>query len=131
MFSLTVVVVSVMVSQMDVVVVAAQTDTSSKMPPPFFLQDSTDSLCLAGEDFKRCSIDTLWYATGTQGTYIYIYVCVFVILGLFLLLLLLLEKHWILPCGCVWDELFLLSHPLNCLICPSLRLTSTCKTYID
>ena len=129
MFSLMVVVVSVMVSQMDVVVVLAQTDTSSKMPPPFFLQDSTDSLCLAGEDFKRCSIDTLWYATGTQGTYIYIYVCVCNIRIVFVVVVVgkaLDFAMWL----CV-GRTFSLVPPPNCLICPSLRLTSTCKTYID
>eukprot|EP00522_Entomoneis_paludosa_P016198 CAMPEP_0172440294 /NCGR_PEP_ID=MMETSP1065-20121228/964_1 /TAXON_ID=265537 /ORGANISM="Amphiprora paludosa, Strain CCMP125" /LENGTH=892 /DNA_ID=CAMNT_0013189081 /DNA_START=48 /DNA_END=2726 /DNA_ORIENTATION=- len=38
-------------------------------PPPFFLQDPTDSLCLGGSEFKRCSIDTLWYVTGSAGEY--------------------------------------------------------------
>jgi hypothetical protein len=38
-------------------------------PPPFFLQDPADSLCLAGESFKRCSIDTLFYVVGAPGTY--------------------------------------------------------------
>jgi hypothetical protein len=38
-----------------------------KTPPPFFLQDPTDSLCLAGEEFKRCSIDTLFYVVGSPG----------------------------------------------------------------
>ena len=38
-------------------------------PPPFFLQDPKDSLCLAGEVFKRCSIDTLWYVVGSPGEY--------------------------------------------------------------
>ena len=42
-------------------------DESKKSPPPFFLQDSTDSLCLAGEEFKRCSIDTLFYVVGAPG----------------------------------------------------------------
>jgi hypothetical protein len=37
-------------------------------PPPFFIQDPTDSLCLAGEEFKRCSIDTLFYVLGEPGT---------------------------------------------------------------
>jgi hypothetical protein len=37
-------------------------------PPPFFLQDPADSLCLAGEEFKRCSIDTLFYVVGAPGT---------------------------------------------------------------
>mmetsp|Transcript_27752 Transcript_27752/g.50067 ORF Transcript_27752/g.50067 Transcript_27752/m.50067 type:complete len:944 (+) Transcript_27752:153-2984(+) len=38
-------------------------------PPPFFLQDSTDSLCLAGEEFRRCSIDTLFFVVGSPGSY--------------------------------------------------------------
>jgi len=38
-------------------------------PPPFFLQDPTDSMCLAGEEFKRCSIDTLFYVVGSPGSY--------------------------------------------------------------
>ncbi|KAL7573506.1 hypothetical protein ACA910_019822 [Epithemia clementina (nom. ined.)] len=59
---------AVMWSSSNYAVVRAQS-ADSKMPPPFFLQDPTDSLCLAGEEFKRCSIDTLWYATGTQGAY--------------------------------------------------------------
>jgi len=49
---------------------AATTTTEEekkKTPPPFFLQDPTDSLCLAGEEFKRCSIDTLFYVTGAPG----------------------------------------------------------------
>lgn len=37
--------------------------------PPFFLQDPTDSLCLAGETFRRCSIETLWYVKGPPGSY--------------------------------------------------------------
>ncbi|KAL9181110.1 hypothetical protein ACHAXT_009915 [Thalassiosira profunda] len=38
-------------------------------PPPFFLQDSTDSLCLAGDTFRRCSIDTLFFVVGSPGSY--------------------------------------------------------------
>jgi hypothetical protein len=38
-------------------------------PPPFFLQDPSDSLCLAEEEFKRCSIDTLFYVVGDPGSY--------------------------------------------------------------
>jgi len=38
-------------------------------PPSFFLQDPTDGLCLAGDKFKRCSIDTLWYVSGKTGAY--------------------------------------------------------------
>ena len=37
-------------------------------PPPFFLQDPSDNLCLSGEDFKRCSIETLWYGHGRYFT---------------------------------------------------------------
>lgn len=36
-------------------------------PPPFFLQDPTDSLCLGGDSFKRCSIDTLFFVVGSPG----------------------------------------------------------------
>jgi hypothetical protein len=39
----------------------------SKPGPPFFLIDTTDQLCLAGEEFKRCSINTLWYVQGSAG----------------------------------------------------------------
>mmetsp|Transcript_36079 Transcript_36079/g.43093 ORF Transcript_36079/g.43093 Transcript_36079/m.43093 type:complete len:912 (+) Transcript_36079:103-2838(+) len=38
-------------------------------PPPFFLQDPADSLCLAGDEFKRCSIDTLFFVVGAPGSY--------------------------------------------------------------
>jgi hypothetical protein len=44
---------------------AAEEDTKS--PPPFFLIDTTDQLCLSGEEFKRCSIDTLFYVVGPPG----------------------------------------------------------------
>lgn len=37
------------------------------IPPPFFIQDPTDSLCLSGEEFKRCSLDTLFYVLGDPG----------------------------------------------------------------
>jgi len=43
--------------------------TKAQGPPPFFLQDASDSLCLHGEDFKRCSIDTLFYVVGSPGSY--------------------------------------------------------------
>lgn len=43
--------------------------TKAQGPPPFFLQDSVDSLCLAGEDFRRCSIDTLFFVVGSPGSY--------------------------------------------------------------
>lgn len=46
------------------VVHAANTD-----PPPFFLQDPSDSLCLAGELFQRCGLDTLFYVEGSPGKY--------------------------------------------------------------
>lgn len=42
-------------------------DDDKKSPPPFFLQDPADSLCLAGEEFKRCSLDTLFYVVGSPG----------------------------------------------------------------
>ncbi len=48
----------------------AEDDSSSKggkTAPPFFLIDTTDQLCLAGEQFKRCSIDTLFFVVGTPG----------------------------------------------------------------
>lgn len=35
----------------------------------FYLQDPNDGFCLAGGEFKRCAIDTLWYAMGDQGNY--------------------------------------------------------------
>jgi hypothetical protein len=38
-------------------------------PPAFFLQDPSDGSCLAGGEFKRCAIDTLWYVTGKPGHY--------------------------------------------------------------
>jgi hypothetical protein len=44
----------------------AAADTN-KAPPAFFVQDPTDSLCLAGEEFKRCSIETLFYVLGEPG----------------------------------------------------------------
>ena len=51
----------------------ADTDTKTAAaaagPPSFFLQDPSDSLCLAGETFKRCSIDTLFYVVGNPGSY--------------------------------------------------------------
>lgn len=47
---------------------AADADSKSS-PPPFFLIDTTDQLCLAGEEFKRCSIDTLFYVVGSPGSY--------------------------------------------------------------
>jgi len=43
--------------------------SSKKNGPPFFLIDSTDQLCLAGEEFKRCSIDTLFFVVGSPGNY--------------------------------------------------------------
>jgi len=45
-------------------------DDGNKAGPPFFLIDTTDQLCLAGEEFKRCSIDTLWFVVATEdGAY--------------------------------------------------------------
>ena len=43
--------------------------TKAQGPPPFFLQDPTDSLCLAGAEFRRCSIETLFFVVGTPGTF--------------------------------------------------------------
>ena len=43
--------------------------TKAQGPPPFFLQDPTDSLCVGGDEFKRCSIDTLFFVVGTPGKY--------------------------------------------------------------
>lgn len=49
----------------------AEEDTSkSKKPgPPFFLIDTSDQLCLAGEEFKRCAIDTLFFVVGSPGKF--------------------------------------------------------------
>ena len=43
--------------------------SKSSGPPAFFLQDPNDGLCLAGDKYRRCAIDTLWYVTGKPGTY--------------------------------------------------------------
>lgn len=43
--------------------------TKAQGPPPFFLQDPSDSLCLAGSEFKRCSIDSLFFVVGAPGKY--------------------------------------------------------------
>eukprot|EP00568_Trieres_chinensis_P002301 CAMPEP_0183293248 /NCGR_PEP_ID=MMETSP0160_2-20130417/2005_1 /TAXON_ID=2839 ORGANISM="Odontella Sinensis, Strain Grunow 1884" /NCGR_SAMPLE_ID=MMETSP0160_2 /ASSEMBLY_ACC=CAM_ASM_000250 /LENGTH=938 /DNA_ID=CAMNT_0025454335 /DNA_START=100 /DNA_END=2916 /DNA_ORIENTATION=- len=43
--------------------------TKAQGPPPFFLQDPVDSLCLGGETFRRCSIDTLFFVVGSPGNY--------------------------------------------------------------
>ena len=49
---------------------SAQTQVSKTTgPPAFFLQDPTDGMCLAGDRYKRCSIETLWYVTGKSGAY--------------------------------------------------------------
>ena len=48
--------------------VAADNDSSKKANgPPFFLIDTSDQLCLGGEEFKRCSIDTLFFVVGSPG----------------------------------------------------------------
>lgn len=47
--------------------VRAADTAAAKAPPAFFVQDPTDSLCLSGEEFKRCSIDTLFYVLGEPG----------------------------------------------------------------
>eukprot|EP00562_Extubocellulus_spinifer_P004543 CAMPEP_0178518028 /NCGR_PEP_ID=MMETSP0696-20121128/26021_1 /TAXON_ID=265572 /ORGANISM="Extubocellulus spinifer, Strain CCMP396" /LENGTH=908 /DNA_ID=CAMNT_0020148529 /DNA_START=66 /DNA_END=2792 /DNA_ORIENTATION=- len=43
--------------------------TKKSGPPPFFLQDAQDSMCMGGEEYKRCSIDTLFFVSGSPGTY--------------------------------------------------------------
>lgn len=43
--------------------------TKAAGPPAFFLQSGEDGLCLAGAEFKRCAIDTLWFVTGKPGKY--------------------------------------------------------------
>ena len=44
--------------------------TKSPAPPSFFLQDaSSDGLCLGAGVFQRCGVDTLWYVTGSPGSY--------------------------------------------------------------
>ena len=49
---------------------SAQTQVSKTTgPPAFFLQDPADGMCLAGDRYKRCSIETLWYVTGKSGSY--------------------------------------------------------------
>ena len=45
------------------------TVAKSTGPPAFFLQDVNDGLCLAGNEYKRCSINTLWYVTGKPNSY--------------------------------------------------------------
>jgi hypothetical protein len=45
---------------------AAEED-SKGVPASFFLIDQTDQLCLSGDDFRRCSIDTLFYVVGSPG----------------------------------------------------------------
>ena len=50
--------------------ISAQKSVSKSVgPPSFFLQDPNDGLCLAGAEYKRCGIDTLWYVSGKPGTY--------------------------------------------------------------
>lgn len=51
------------------IVTAQKSVSKSTGPPSFFLQDTTDGMCLAGDKYKRCGIDTLWYVTGKPGTY--------------------------------------------------------------
>ena len=42
--------------------------TKKSGPPPFFLQDAQDSMCMGGEEYRRCSIDTLFFVSGSPGT---------------------------------------------------------------
>jgi hypothetical protein len=51
--------------------VVGAADEGNKPGPPFFLIDTTDQLCLTGSEFKRCSIDTLWYVLGSDGKILY------------------------------------------------------------
>mmetsp|Transcript_27879 Transcript_27879/g.45551 ORF Transcript_27879/g.45551 Transcript_27879/m.45551 type:complete len:847 (-) Transcript_27879:50-2590(-) len=48
---------------------AEEVEEVPKEKPAFFLQDPSDGLCVAGDVFKRCAVDTLWYADGTPGAY--------------------------------------------------------------
>ena len=43
--------------------------TKASGPPSFFIRDKRDGLCLGGEVFKRCGIDTLWFVEGKAGAY--------------------------------------------------------------
>jgi hypothetical protein len=45
------------------------TTKPKKVGPPFFLIDTSDQLCLAGEEFKRCAIDTLFFVVGSPGEF--------------------------------------------------------------
>lgn len=45
-----------------------QSSLSSKNPP-FFLQDLNDGMCLAGSEYQKCSIDTLFFVNGKPGSY--------------------------------------------------------------
>jgi ankyrin repeat protein len=38
-------------------------------PPSFFLQDPSDGLCLAGDKYARCGLNSLWYVQGKPGQY--------------------------------------------------------------
>ena len=38
-------------------------------PPAFLISDPSDNLCLAGDSFRRCSIETLWFVSGKAGNY--------------------------------------------------------------
>lgn len=52
-----------------IIVLAQKSISKSYGPPAFFLQDPNDGLCLAGSNYKRCGLDTLWYVSGKQGSY--------------------------------------------------------------
>lgn len=52
-----------------ITITLSQKIAKSSGPPSFFLQDPNDSLCLAGDKYKRCALDTLWYVTGKPGHY--------------------------------------------------------------
>ena len=46
---------------------SASSMLKSEGPPVFFLKDATDDSCLAGQSFKRCGLDTLWYVSGKKA----------------------------------------------------------------
>lgn len=46
--------------------------TKKSGPPPFFLQDAQDSMCMGGEEYRRCSIDTLFFVSGSPGMFLWL-----------------------------------------------------------
>ncbi len=49
--------------------IAANAVSKASGPPAFLISDPVDNLCLAGEAFRRCSIETLWFVSGKAGNY--------------------------------------------------------------